>query len=184
MTFGEKLKHAAFGCLCTLAGVLFTSFVLTLFAESGENVSYDHVMCKMVTILGEDDNPIAILSGMSGSGEIGGGDYGTLTLTDKNRDRTFFLTNYSLLFSTNGQEVVELGVDGDSGKLLLNSSKDDGTTIIADTEEGFAVGVFGPKGVGSTGGASLSIKDNKGQLILFGENSEILFSRGEITYGE
>ena len=178
MSFRKQLQCVAFGCFCTLAGVLLSSSVLPLFSASGEDVIYEHIMCKSLAVLNDNDEPIALL------GEVGDGNYGTLTLIDNNRERALFASNSKLIFTTNGQEVIELSVLKDSGRLLLKSSKNSGLTVIGEKEDGFAIGVFGSKGSDIGAGASLSIENNKGQLFLFGENEDMLFGRGSVTYGQ
>lgn len=184
MSFRKQLQCVAFGCFCTLVGVLLSSSVLPLFSASGENVIYDDIRCKTLSIFGENDSVIALLSGMSESGEIGGGDYGALTLMDKNKNHTLMLNNSSLVFAVGIQEVVILDIIEDSGKLVLKSSKDDGGIVIGKKGEEFSVGVFGNKGPRISGGASLGIEEDKGQLTLFGTGSNPLFLRGKVVYGE
>ena len=169
---------------CTLAGVLLSSSVLPLFSASGENVIYDDVRCKTLSILGETDNVLVFLSGMSESGQIGGGDYGALNLLDKNEKHTLMLNNSMLLFAADMQEVVKLDITEDSGNLILRSSKNDGMIVAGKKGGEYAVGIFGNSGLGISGSASLSIEDDKGQLTLSGTNSEPLFFRGEVDYGD
>ncbi|MDE0506199.1 MAG: hypothetical protein OXI86_19155 [Candidatus Poribacteria bacterium] len=127
MTFGEKLKYAAFGCLFTLVGVLFTSSVLTLFAKSGEDVIYDRVFCKSLTIVGDNGGVLAILGDLSRL--LGGNEErGVLVLshTDSNLHGISRLTNTGLVLSdVNQKNVVTLTSADGSGNLMLESSKDD-----------------------------------------------------------
>ena len=185
MTFGEKLKYAAFGCFCTLVGVLLSSSVLPLFGRSGENAFYDTVFCKALTVYGEDSQPIAILGNsrtLRGENE----EYGTLLLSPQNKDLHEYsaLTNSGLSFYTDKEDIAQLGVVDNTGKLMLKDSNNDGRVAIANSEGEFGLVMFGPKGMGIDGGAALMIQKNKGQLTLFGENEEILFGRGGLTYGE
>ena len=179
MYFRKQFQYVAIGCFCTLAGVLLSSSVLPLFGKSGEDVIYEHIACKSLAIINDNSEIIALL------GKIGDENYGTLTLLDESGDNSFFVSNSMLTFRSNKQEVVNLGVTENSGSLLLNNSKNDGMLLVSEKDEsGFAIGIFGPKGVGIGAGASLSIEGNKGQLLLFGENEEILFGRGKINYGQ
>ncbi|MDE0297267.1 MAG: hypothetical protein OXN17_01375 [Candidatus Poribacteria bacterium] len=184
MGFRSQFQCVAFGCFCTLAGVALSHSVLPLFSAPGENVIYDDIRCKTLSILGENDSVIALLSGMGESGEIGGGDYGALTLMDKNKKHTFMLNNSRLLFADGIQEVVKLDIAEDSGNLVLRSSQNDGMIVAGKKGGAFAVGIFGNKGASISGSASLSIEDDKGQLTLSGTNSDPLFLRGKVDYGE
>ena len=186
MTFGEKLKYAAFGCLFTLAGVLLSSSVLPLFATSDRNASFDTVFCKSLTIGGDKGGVLAILGNsrqLLGENE----ERGVLTLSHKDSDlhEISSFTNTGLVLSdVNHKNVVTLNSADGSGNLMLNSSKDDGTIMITETDSGFGIGIFGSDGVGTSGGASLGVQENTGQITLFGANTEILFGRGEFIYGE
>ena len=180
MGFCKQLQCVAFGCFCTLVGVFLSYSVLPLFGESGEDVIYENVMCKTISIFNDDNEPIAILGGASKSD----GDFGILSLMNEDKDRMLLLSSFGLIFSINEQDIVKLDVPENSGRLVLNSSEDNGITIIGEKDGEFAIGIFGSKGPGIGAGASLSVEGDKGQLALFGENEEILFGRGKITYGQ
>ena len=179
MTLGEKLKYAAFGCLCTLAGVLFTSFVLTLFAESKEYVFHERIACKELSVINDNGNIIASLDG-----GVYDGDYGALTLFDDDMENMVIIDSSSLSFSMDAQPVIVLETFVESGKLSFKNTATGGRIVVGEKEGEFALEIFSSKGVERGAGVSLGIEGDKGQIVLFGENKEILFGRGNFIYGE
>ena len=179
MTFGEKLKYAAFGCFCTLVGVLFTSFVLTLFADPDEHFFQEHIVCKRLSVINDNGNIIASLDR-----GVFDDNYGQLTLHHSDKTDMVIITSSALSFSIDDKPVIVLESFIDSGKLSLRSNINDGMAVIGEQQGEFALRIFGSEGVEVGAGVSLSIQENKGQITLFGENTEILFGRGEFIYGE
>ena len=145
MYFRKQLQCVAFGCFCTLAGVLLSSSVLPLFGTSDGDVFYDTVYCKALTVYGEDNKVLAVL-GNSRTLLGGNEERGTLMLTQKDDGDLHGIsriTNSSLVFLTaNDRRIVELGDFDNSGRLLLKSDKGDGMTVVGEKDGEFAFGIF------------------------------------------
>ena len=188
MYFRKQFQYMAIGCFCTLAGVLLSSSVLPLFGKSGEDVIYENIFCKTLTVTaGEDNIPIAML-GSSKPLHGGTEDYGMLLLSHKDshlHEASIFTNSGLIVYTSSEKSIVELGVLKNGGRLKLNNDQDDGFAVIGEKDEGgFSLGIFGSGGTGNSAGASLSVEGDKGQLFLFGENNDILFGRGKIIHGQ